>query len=78
MITYELNTGLIEAVKEKLPEGSNLANTLMDILYIGKEAIYRRLRGEVPFTLSEAATISREMGVSLDKLVGWEYLSIKW
>ena len=70
MITYELNTGLIEAVKEKLPEGSNLANTLMDILYIGKEAIYRRLRGEVPFTLGEAAIISRKLGVSLDKMVG--------
>ena len=49
MITNELNIGLIEAAKEKMPTGTNLANTLMDILYIGKEAIYRRLRGEVYF-----------------------------
>ena len=48
MIINELNTGLIEAAKEKVPAGANLANTLMDTLYIGKEAIYRRLRGEVP------------------------------
>lgn len=48
----------------------NLANTLIDMLYLGKEAVYRRLRGEVPFTLAEAATISQKMGVSLDKLVG--------
>lgn len=40
MITNELNIGLIEAAKEKMPTGTNLANTLMDILYIGKEAIY--------------------------------------
>ena len=53
MITNELNIGLIEAAKEKMPTGTNLANTLMDILYIGKEAIYRRLRGEVPFTLAD-------------------------
>ena len=46
----ELNTSLIEAVKEKLPLKENLANLLIDTLYIGKEAIYRRLRGEVPFT----------------------------
>lgn len=70
MITNELNTGLVNAVKEKLPSKDNLANALMDILYIGKEAIYRRLRGEVPFTLTEAAVISRKMGISLDKMIG--------
>lgn len=59
----ELNTSLIEAVKEKLPLKENLANLLIDTLYIGKEAIYRRLRGEVPFTLEEAALISRKLGV---------------
>ena len=42
MITNELNTGLVNAVREKLPSKDNLANALMDILYIGKEAIYRR------------------------------------
>ena len=64
MITYELNTGLIEAVKEKLPEGSNLANTLMDILYIGKEAIYRRFHS--PWVKPPSFHVN------------WEYLSIKW
>ena len=39
MITNELNTGLVNAVREKLPSKDNLANALMDILYIGKEAI---------------------------------------
>ena len=63
MITNELNTGLVNAVREKLPSKENLANTLMDILYIGKEAIYRRLRGEV-------AVISRKLGISLDKMIG--------
>lgn len=70
MITNELNIGLIEAIKEKIPANSNLANALMDILFIGREAIYRRLRGEVPFTLAEAAIISGKLGVSLDKMVG--------
>lgn len=63
-----LNNGLIEAMKEKIPDGINLANTLMDILYIGKEAVYRRMRGEVPFTFNEAIIISRELGVSLDHI----------
>ena len=70
MTTFDYNEELIKAMKEKLPRGANLANTLIDMLYLGKEAVYRRLRGEVPFTLAEAATISRQMGVSIDKLVG--------
>lgn len=70
MITSELNTGLIDAVREKLSPKENIANLLMDTLFIGKEAIYRRLRGEVPFILEEAALISRKLGVSLDKIVG--------
>lgn len=70
MITDKLNTGLINLMKEKIPDGVNLATLLMDTLYIGKEAVYRRLRGEVPFTLAEAAVISQKLGVSLDKLTG--------
>ncbi|MCC8062381.1 MAG: hypothetical protein LIO68_03955 [Rikenellaceae bacterium] len=70
MLAETINNELIEAMREKLPEGVNLAGLLMDTLYIGKEAVYRRLRGEVPFTLAEAATVSRKMGISLDKLLG--------
>ena len=70
MTTFNYNSELIKAMKEKIPSGTYLANTLIDMLYLGKEAVYRRLRGEVPFTLAEAAIISQKMGVSLDKLVG--------
>lgn len=73
MNTDVLNTNLIEVMKNKIPDGVNLANTLMDILYIGKETVYRRLRGEVPFTLNEASIISKKMGVSLDQIVGISY-----
>ncbi len=39
----ELNTSLIEAVKEKLPLKENLANLLIDTLYIGNTGYYIRL-----------------------------------
>ena len=70
MMINELNTGLIEALKEKLPPKTNLANLLMDTLYIGREAIYRRLRGEVPFTLEEGVLVSGSMGVCLAHVAG--------
>lgn len=70
MITEKINNGLIEAMRNKIPEGTNLAHLLMDILSIGKEAVYRRLRSEVPFTLAEASVISGRLGISLDNLMG--------
>ncbi|MDR1880073.1 MAG: hypothetical protein LBQ78_04005 [Tannerellaceae bacterium] len=65
-----LNDSLIEAMKEKIPRGVNLVNVLMNVLFIGKEAVYRRLRGEVPFTFEEASVISNSLGVSLDQVTG--------
>ncbi len=70
MTPEQLNIGLIEEMRAKLPEGTSVAKVLMDILFIGKEAVYRRLRSEVPFTLAEAATISHKLGISVDKLIG--------
>ena len=38
---------LISTMREVTPKEGNLANVLMVILCMSKEAIYRRLRGEV-------------------------------
>lgn len=70
MTAQTLNEALIAAMKKKIPDGTRLANVLINILFIGKEAVYRRLRGEVPFTLNEAAIIARELGFSLDNTIG--------
>jgi len=70
MINKEnLNINLQQAIKNKLPNDKNIANKLSDILFIGREAVYRRLRGEVPFSLYEAALISCKLGISLDSIV---------
>ncbi|RHR80951.1 hypothetical protein DWW52_04880 [Odoribacter sp. AF15-53] len=57
-------------MREITPKEGNLANILMDILCMSKEAIYRRLRGEVAFTFSEVAIIASQLGISLDKIIG--------
>ena len=61
---------LISTMREITPKEGNLANVLMDILCMSKEAIYRRLRGEVAFTFSEVAIIAGQLGISLDKIIG--------
>lgn len=61
---------LIAKMKERIPDGQNLANYLTDTLCMGKEAVYRRLRGEVAFTFEETAQISRKLGISIDQIIG--------
>ena len=61
---------LINKMKERIPQGQNLANYLTDTLYMGKEAVYRRLRGEVAFTFDEIAVISHNLGISIDQIIG--------
>lgn len=61
---------LITEMKGRIPQGQNLANFLTETLCMGKEAVYRRLRGEVAFTFEETAQISRRLGISIDQIVG--------
>ncbi len=65
-----LYDNLIKIIKEKIPQRGELTNQLVDMLFIEKEAVYRRLRGEVPFTFSEVVTIAKELNISLDNLLG--------
>ncbi|MDH6321691.1 hypothetical protein M2463_003731 [Parabacteroides sp. PH5-13] len=68
----QLNELLINSMADSLPSKTNLANYLIDALSVSKEAAYRRLRGDVPFTLEEATVIAHKLNLSLDKLIGRE------
>lgn len=73
---YTLNQELINAIREKTPEKENAANLLMKILPLGKEAVYRRLSGKIPFTFQEAVSICRKLNISIDLLMGIERDSV--
>lgn len=64
-----LYDGFLSELRKRIPRGAELTSTLVDMLYIEREAVYRRLRGEVPFTFIEVMTVSKELGISLDNLV---------
>lgn len=71
MITNsEFNQKLIDVLKERLPDRSEQLNLMMDLFSLGKEAAYRRLRGDVPFSFTEACIISEKLGISLDNVMG--------
>lgn len=64
-----LSDEFIKIVKQRTA-GKGTAAFLCEMLHLGREAVYRRLRGEVPFTLEEAVTICRKLSISMDLLAG--------
>ena len=71
MTKYEiLYQDLIIQLKNRIPQNSKLVSKLVDILQLEKEAVYRRLRQEVPFKFEEIVTIAKKFNVSLDSMIG--------
>ena len=62
----------IAAIQHIITNKARLANTITDLLAIDKDAVYRRLRGEVTFSFVEMATIAKHLGISLDGIAGIE------
>lgn len=59
----------MDEVRQKMPDKTNMVNTFSKLLFLEKEAVYRRLRGDVPFTFAEVIKISRFLKLSLDRIV---------
>lgn len=51
-------------------EKDKVVSILSDILCLGREAVYRRLRGDVKFTLEEIKSISLKLDISIDSIIG--------
>jgi len=65
----EFNQKLIDTIVTTYPKKNDQLNMLMELIFLGKEAAYRRLRGDVPFSFAEACIVAEHMGISLDQIV---------
>ncbi|MDR0659295.1 MAG: hypothetical protein LBG19_00505 [Prevotellaceae bacterium] len=65
----EFNQRLLAKIGETYPRKSQQLEFLMDKMSLGKESAYRRLRGDVPFSFTEACIVSQKLGLSLDDIV---------
>jgi len=66
----DVNSRLIETIRKQIPNDENIISRLEDILDIGQQSVYRRLRGEIPFTFEEVMKVALNMGFSLDEIIG--------
>jgi hypothetical protein len=69
MIDDQIYNALLEEIRKRIPKNSVLVKTLADILFIEKEAVYRRLRCEVPFTFNEIVIIVKYLNISLNSIL---------
>ena len=60
----------IESLHKKYPKKAQLTQELVDLLYIEREAVYRRLRKDVLFPIHEIVKIASEWNISLDEIIG--------
>ena len=66
----QTHDNLIAIIRKNIPEEANLTIYLSDLLNISRESAYRRIRGEINFTFEEVATLSQDLGFSLDNVIG--------
>ena len=60
----------LESLYERFPKKNILVKSLMGLLHMEREAVYRRLRSIVPFSIHEIVLISSKWNISLDAITG--------
>ena len=69
METTELQQQLFSYLKDNMPPHLSLVDELGDLLGVGTDSVYRRIRGEKPVTLNELKKICEHFHLSLDQLL---------
>lgn len=59
---------LINNILENIPNNIKPVNYLTEILDLGRESVYRRLNGQIDFTLAEIVKLSVELNFSLNEI----------
>jgi len=70
-----MKSRLTEKIEENIPPQYKAIPYLMDILDIGRESAYRRLRGEIQFSFEEVAKLAYNLGFSLDEIINGEKIN---
>lgn len=65
-----VNVEVINEITKRLVDKRKMVSYLMNLLCIGKESSYRRIKGQIPFTFQEVTVIARDLGFSIDKMLG--------
>lgn len=68
----ELNKRLVDNVLKHIPKNKKPVIYLVNTLNISRESAYRRIRGDIPFTVSELITLATKLEFSIDNIYDQE------
>ncbi|MFI5131812.1 MAG: helix-turn-helix domain-containing protein [Chitinophagales bacterium] len=69
MENSELQQRLFTYLKDNIPPHLSVVDELCDLLKLGPDSVYRRIRGEKPLTLDELKKICEHYRISIDQLL---------
>jgi hypothetical protein len=64
-----LNDKIVSTVKNCIPSNIKITNSLMEMLGLSRESVYRRIRKEIPFSIYELMKLSLKLGFSIDEII---------
>jgi hypothetical protein len=60
---------IVEELRKKVRNSKDMASEIADLLHLSRSAVYRKLSGEVPFTLLETEFLVKQFHISLDNYI---------
>ena len=76
MPAKQLQAYLFQRIKEVLPPGASLMDTVADVLHVSQDSAYRRIRGETQLVLEEAKILCDKFSISLDEALNFRSGSV--
>jgi hypothetical protein len=64
-----LQEQVFQQIRDLLPPSETLVDAVADVLHLSNDSAYRRIRGETPLLLEEAAKLCARFQLSLDRLM---------
>ncbi len=71
-VTNDIQQRIFETIKRELPKGEKLAVVLMNTLHLSQDAVYRRMRGDVPLTIYETKILCEAYNISFDDITTYK------
>lgn len=77
-VVQDIQQRIFDAIKQQLPKDEKIAAVLMNVLHLSQDAVYRRLRGDVPLTIYETKTLCDAYNISFDEMDAYKRGSVNF
>jgi len=65
----KFGSAFLDSIKNRFSNNEEMVDTIEKALFLNKNSVYRRVRGDTDFTFDEVCTLAQAMGLSLDQLI---------